>query len=80
MIRDPSDGSVREKREVDHQPKPLETGPYAPESCVLITTALAPAPKDEKEAARLEKARHWLKIYHERQDQARWKVPTGEAE
>lgn len=59
MIRDPSDGTVR-----DHHAKPLETKPYASKSDDLITTALAPLPKDAKIAAQLQKSREWLKAYH----------------
>lgn len=62
MIRDPSDGTVRE---VDHQPKPLETKPYASERPVLITTTsgLPDASTKPDRIARLEKSREWLKQY-----------------
>lgn len=64
MIRDPSDGSVREKREVEHQQQPLISKGLLPEKPLLSTSALAPAPKDAKETARLEKARKFVRDYH----------------
>jgi len=66
MIRDPSDGSVREKpsKEISHasneinaiSPKKLEEG---------ITVSGLPAGSTKPEnVARLEKSREWLKNYH----------------
>jgi len=59
MIRDPSDGSVREKSVVGNFPITDDGSDLS-----RPTTALAPAPKDEKEAARLNKSREWLREYH----------------
>lgn len=52
MIRDPSDGSVRE-------PKKADIG--------MPTSGLAPLEKDHtNEAARLKASREWLEDYHKR--------------
>lgn len=57
MIRDPSDGSVREKREVDIGIPTSETPAPQPG----ITSGLPPITKNADQLARLEKAREWLK-------------------
>lgn len=52
MIRDPSDGSVRE-------PKKPDLG--------MPTSGLAPIDKDQaNEAARLKRSREWLEEYYKR--------------
>ena len=52
MIRDPSDGTVRE-------PKKPDIG--------IPTSGLAPPDKDQaNEAARLKRSREWLEEYHRR--------------
>lgn len=61
MIRDPSDGSVREEINLPAN----ETSAIAPKtSAAGITTALPPLPTDAKESSRLKASRDWLKQYH----------------
>jgi hypothetical protein len=71
MIRDPSDGSVREKPVVR---KSLTTEVPGPEPA--ITSALPPLPKDAKESARLIKSREWIKNYHSVQSTAEVAAPV----
>jgi hypothetical protein len=60
MIRDPSDGSVREKRpDSSDLSRPPMTGEIP-----AMTSALSTPPKDAKEAARLEKSRKFVRDYH----------------
>ena len=63
MIRDPSDGSVREPPKVDLQiPRSKsETGIPA-----TVTSGLPTASARPQMIAKLEKSRAWLKNYHER--------------
>lgn len=60
MIRDPSDGSVRE-----NQPKPLGTNNIGPEEPVLgiTTSGLQTGSEKPENLARLEKSREWLENY-----------------
>jgi hypothetical protein len=61
MIRDPSDGSVREP--VEHQLKPLEKQVYVDDKPILSTaTSGLPAPA-AKDADRHERSRKWLADY-----------------
>jgi hypothetical protein len=65
MIRDPSDGSVREKPSKEINLPANETSDLAAESGSKgITSALPPLPKDAKQASRLNKSREWLANYH----------------
>ncbi len=60
MIRDPSDGSVREVR---HHPGPLKSNDVLPEN-TGFDTGLPPASQKPKNIQRLEASRVWLKSYH----------------
>jgi hypothetical protein len=62
MIRDPSDGSVRETPKADmqiHRPK-TEVG--------IPVSGLPPASTKPQMIAKLEKSREWLKNYHGRKE------------
>jgi len=63
MIRDPSDGSVRE-----HQPKSLEKKANGEEKPVLSTgiSGLRETSTKPENLARLERSRQWLKAYYAR--------------
>lgn len=64
MIRDPSDGTVRE---VEHQPKRLETQVDRSENPLLSTTSgLATDKLKSDELARLAASREWVKNWHQR--------------
>lgn len=65
MIRDPSDGTVRETQ---HRAEPLKTKDKSAGMPVLSTTAsgLATDKLKADELARLERARDWLKAYFHR--------------
>ena len=54
MIRDPSDGSVKEPKKVD---------------VALPDSSLAPSKVDAAERAKLEKARDWLKDWHRKKQE-----------
>jgi len=69
MIRDPSDGSVRET--VKHRPEPLKSKEVSPESDVLSTAASGLAPDHSNRADRLKKSRNWLQNYHQEKSHAR---------
>jgi hypothetical protein len=59
MIRDPSDGSVREKPEIRENPALSRKVESVQTS---MTSALSPI--DAKELEKLNKSREWLKSYH----------------
>lgn len=77
MIRDPSDGSVKDV--LDHHAKPLETGVDQSKSDGLITTGLPdPSPKTEY-LERLGRSRKWLSDYRTNPERtARLMGETGE--
>ena len=64
MIRDPSDGSVREP--VEHQAKPLEKQVHVDGKPVLdtITSGLQTGSTKPENLARLQRSREWLADYH----------------
>ena len=68
MIRDPSDGSVREKPSKEINLPANKTSALAAETTSKgITSALPPLPRDAKQAARLVESRKWLKDYHRKE-------------
>jgi hypothetical protein len=60
MIRDPSDGSVRE-----HRQEPLKSNDVSPKKA-SFDTGLPTGSQKPKNIARLEASRAWLKDYHAR--------------
>lgn len=71
MIRDPSDGSVREKPVAG---KSLSTAMPVPEPGM----ASALSPIDAKELEKLNKSREWLKQYHKAVDDVNRMNDKGE--
>lgn len=69
MIRDPSDGSVREKPAVEHQPKPLAQKEIADGKPVLDTATSGLPAASARDADRHARSREWLKNYLHRKTQ-----------
>lgn len=63
MIRDPSDGSVRENPSKEIGLSPNETGPNLHETSSKEITGLPPLSSKPKDVAKLEKSREWLQNY-----------------
>lgn len=74
MIRDPSDGTVREA--VEHHPEPLKQKAKLPESDEFGTGLRQPTRTDAQ--LRLEQSREWLKQYRQAIDDANRMNEKGE--
>lgn len=66
MIRDPSDGSVRDAKEISPEPRKIKG--IAPEMPAKEISGLPTGSKRAKQIARLEASRAWLKTYHAEKD------------
>jgi hypothetical protein len=67
MIRDPSDGSKREAKEINPGANEINSI-AAKRRSKEITSGLPPITKDQaNEADRLKRSREWLKDYHTKQ-------------
>jgi hypothetical protein len=64
MIRDPSDGSVREKPSKEIGPQPNKNGPNMAETTSKEITSGLPILGDQREIERLSKSKEWLNNYH----------------
>jgi hypothetical protein len=65
MIRDPSDGTVREKPSKEISLKPNEIGPKSAETASKEITSGLPPTTDPREIDRLNRSRDWLKQRNE---------------
>jgi hypothetical protein len=78
MIRDPSDGSVREPAKVEHQPKPLAQKVIDAGAPVLNTTTSGLPAASARDADRHERSRQWLKEYRSKSVTINPKIKTNQ--
>jgi len=64
MIRDPSDGSVRDV--ISNEANKINQIVVKPDSSGIVPSGLPPESVRPQMIAKLEKSREWLKTYHER--------------
>jgi hypothetical protein len=64
MIRDPSDGSVREKPSKEISPQPNKNGPNLAETASKEIPSGLPILGDPKEIERLNRSRDWIKQWN----------------
>lgn len=74
MIRDPSDGTVREA--VRHRPETLKPKANLPETADFGTGLRQPTRTDAQE--RLEESRKWIKNYHAKKERENARGNDGE--